>query len=245
MCSNIFLRLFVATTICSSNYFRRFLLVTHQLYKGYIQFFYSEFQSVTSNTHSLIHVVEDCERFGPLPTISSYPFENHLFQIGNKLRSGRLPLLQINNRLTEMSSAKNFPILEQPIQKEEMKFSYIKMHDALTLTTKFVNKWLLTRNKEIVPMNYANSSGINGTRLIKVMNVFTEPLDSTEINVFQAKAIPTNFAESKLYKVNEVLCKFVTTTVYEQTVFVPLHHIHPKNEQYSAIPCNRFPISIK
>lgn len=106
-----------------------------------------------------------------------------------------------------------------------------RLPHALTLKTNFVNKWFMTKNKEIVAMNYANSSGINGSRLIEVMNVFTEPLDSSDINVFQAKAIPTNFADSKLYEVSEVLCKFVTTTVYEQTVFVPLHHTYPENEQ--------------
>lgn len=233
-----FVRLFAATTICSTDYFRRFLPVAHQLFKEFIQFFYSEFGSVTSNTHNLIHVVEECERFGPLPTISSYPFENHLFKIKKSLRSGRLPLAQIINRLGEMSSYKNnvirnlnYPNLKYPMKDNESKFAYIEIREGLKLTTKFVNKWFLTRNTEIVAMNYADESGINGSRLIEIGNLFTDPLDSTEINVFQAKISSKNFDESKKYKVDEVLCKFVTTTMFEQTVFVPLHHTYPDNEQ--------------
>lgn len=233
-----FVRLFAATTICSSNYYRRFLPVAHQMFKEFIKFYYSEFRSVTSNTHNLIHVVEECERFGPLPTISSYPFENHLFKIKKSLRSGRLPLVQVINRLSEMSNAKtktiftpNYPYLKTSLKDDESKFSCIELRDGLTLTTTFVNKWFLTKNDAIVAMNFADISGINGCRLTEIGNVFTEPLDSSDIHVYQAKTTSSNFEESKCYKFNEVLCKFVTTTILEETVFVPLHHTYPHHEQ--------------
>ncbi|XP_053687147.1 uncharacterized protein LOC128736685 [Sabethes cyaneus] len=47
------------------------------------------FGTVTSNIHNLTHVVEDVEKKGSLPSISTYPFENHLYQIKNMVRSGR------------------------------------------------------------------------------------------------------------------------------------------------------------
>lgn len=135
-----FVRLFCAVTICSTNYFRRFLQVAHQLFKEFIEYFYEEFRSVTSNTHNLIHVVAECERFGPLPTISSYPFENHLFKIKKSLRSGRLPLVQIINRLSEMSFAQtksfqisNYPNFKYAMKEDASKFLYIEIRDGFTL----------------------------------------------------------------------------------------------------------------
>lgn len=80
-----FVRLFCATSICSTLYFRRFLPVAKQLFKEFIKVYYDTFSSATSNIHNVI--LDEVVRFGPLPTLSSYPFENHLYKIKNMLRS--------------------------------------------------------------------------------------------------------------------------------------------------------------
>lgn len=235
-----FLRLFIATTICSSNYFKRFLPVALQLFKDFISSYYSEFNSVTSNTHNLIHVVDECERFGPLPSMSSYPFENHLFKIKNLLRSGRLPLPQVINRLTEMSfvesasmrSVADFPNYKYPNKKKPFQFSHVELREGFVLNTKFENKWFLTRNGEIVAMNCVDSSGINDSKLKKIGDFFNAPIKSSKINVFQTtNTAENNFEGNKTYQINDILCKLVATTIFSQTVFVPLHHSYPDDEQ--------------
>lgn len=59
----------------------------------------------SSNLHNLCHLVDDVKRFGPLNTISAYPFESKLFVIKNLVRSGRLPLGQVANRISELQEA--------------------------------------------------------------------------------------------------------------------------------------------
>lgn len=58
-------------------------------------------QFPTFNCHSLIHLVDDVRRYGPLDGISCFPFENHLGKLKKAIRKPSLPLQQIINRLSE------------------------------------------------------------------------------------------------------------------------------------------------
>ncbi|XP_058056194.1 uncharacterized protein LOC131207591 [Anopheles bellator] len=76
--------------VAARNYLRKFV-------EGY----YKETNTITSNIHLLTHVVDEVDRFGPLPTISTYSFENCLGQLKRKIKSCRRPLEQIANRVQE------------------------------------------------------------------------------------------------------------------------------------------------
>lgn len=76
-----FTNLFCAVTICSSDFYKIYLPVAAILFENFVENYEQFFKSVSSNQHNLVHVVDEVRRFGPLNTISSYPFENHLFQI--------------------------------------------------------------------------------------------------------------------------------------------------------------------
>lgn len=53
------------------------------------------------NVHSLIHLPNDCERFGSLDSFSAFKFENRLRLLRRKLRSSNRPLEQLVNRMEE------------------------------------------------------------------------------------------------------------------------------------------------
>lgn len=103
-----FLDLFCATTICSCEYFSRFLPVAQVHFEDYIKCFRQTFRCISSNIHNLVHVTSEVERFGPLDTLSSYPFENQLFNVKKMLRTGKNPLQQVINRITEETLVTNF-----------------------------------------------------------------------------------------------------------------------------------------
>jgi len=64
------------------------------------------------NMHSLIHTVDDVVRFGPLNTISCFPFENHLRLLKKLVRKAEMPLQQIVWRIFEQNVWKSFvPLL--------------------------------------------------------------------------------------------------------------------------------------
>lgn len=231
-----FSNLFCAVTICSSSYFHRFLPVAKILFKDFITNYHRQFNSATSNIHNLAHVVDEVQRFGALPSISSYPFENHLHQIKKLVRTGRLPLSQIINRLSEKSSynpdlkdkSVPYPSLKNPFKEDNNKYSIIQLSKNFTLKNSFPDKWFLMNDKTIVAMNYADSNGINGSELLRFDNLFMNPLPSMNILVFYSSDITCK--TQKMYPLQQILCKLVAIVVNNEVVFVPLHHTLPSTE---------------
>uniref|UniRef100_A0A4Y0BIJ4 Uncharacterized protein n=1 Tax=Anopheles funestus TaxID=62324 RepID=A0A4Y0BIJ4_ANOFN len=60
---------------------------------------------VASNIHNLLHVYNDVRKFGPLYSISFYPFENEMQHIKQLQRSGYKSLEQVAKRLFEFENA--------------------------------------------------------------------------------------------------------------------------------------------
>ena len=59
------------------------------------------------NMHSVIHIVDDVELFGPLDNISSFPFENYLRCMKKLVRRPSMPLQQLMCRMSEMDTHKS------------------------------------------------------------------------------------------------------------------------------------------
>lgn len=231
----MFVYLFCATTICSSGYYRRLWPVAHKLFEHFIAFYYKIFNSVTSNVHNLIHVSSECERFGGLDGISTYPFENHLYVTRNLIRSGNHPLEQVANRLTEIMYANEnvmlrpiikYPVLFNSLKNNPNKYSGVKLRENSTLTSDYANKWFFTKSCDIVSLKYIDQSGICGETVIEMNNVFDQPFPSSVIHVYQTKNL-SNMAPPKMFAFSDVICKFFITNIYGVTIFVPLHHTLP------------------
>ena len=80
-----------------------FLEYAGQLLKYFVQSFctlYAEDQLVY-NVHSLIHLVEDAKKFGPLDNVSSFKYENYLGRLKKLVRSAQKPCVQIVKRILE------------------------------------------------------------------------------------------------------------------------------------------------
>lgn len=235
----MFIYLFCAVTICSNDFYRKYLKVAHQLFENFIVYHYKLFESVTSNVHNLIHITQECERFGSLPTLSGYPFENHLYTIKNLIRSGRKPLEQVVNRLTEIMYANEgnsnssdtiiYPFVFKTMKDDCTKFLCVRIKEGFTLDNSNANKWFLTKNREIISLKYVLKTGICGEKLTNINNAFNEPFSSSLLNVFQTKHI-SNTEPLKKYAFTDVLCKFVATHFSDKTTFIPLQHTLPLND---------------
>lgn len=231
-----FLNLFCAVTICSTHYYRRFLPIARQLFDTFVKTNYRIFRSVTMNIHNLNHIVDEVERFGDLSTLSSYPFENNLYKIKLMLRSGRFPLCQIVNRLSEITSSQInsqkkidvYPLFKYPVKNDISKYHYVELREGFLLRSNFENKWFMNRNRDIIAMEYVNPNGIFGLKLRDVKEFFKYPLLSTHLNVFQTEW--HDFHNLEKYSFKDVLCKLVAVVVFDKTVFVPMHHTFPVNE---------------
>lgn len=58
-----------------------------------------------SNIHKVTHIADDIDQYGPLSTISTYPFENFLKELKRKVRANASSIEQVSRRIFESSSA--------------------------------------------------------------------------------------------------------------------------------------------
>lgn len=89
-------------------------------------------------------LVEDVKKFGPLPFISSYPFENTLGYVKRMVRHGNLPLSQVSKRLTEISD-----LIITNIKNENNAIfvsNQIKTQHQNFLTTTSINGFIYPKN---------------------------------------------------------------------------------------------------
>lgn len=99
-----FLLLNCAVNILSCNTYKDYWDIAQSLLMDYIQGHIKIYgmDSVGSNVHLASHAVADVKKFGCLPGISAYPFENYLGQMKGLLRSGHRPLAQLTKRIAEL-----------------------------------------------------------------------------------------------------------------------------------------------
>lgn len=234
---NNFANLFCAVIICSADYYKQYLPVARKLFEDFINNYFVHFNAITSNVHNLIHVVDEVKRFGPLHTISSYPFENHLAQLKKLVRSGKDPLEQIANRITEKrfvtksesKSAVTYPLVKYPVKTDPSKFSHIELSDSFVLTAKEQDRYFLTKQSNVVAMEYANLTSICGRQLLDCTDIFTEPFSSSWLKVYKTKCI-SKLGSPTIYDLNQILCKLVAVSIHGETSFVPLLHTFAPGE---------------
>ncbi|XP_055543355.1 uncharacterized protein LOC129728906 [Wyeomyia smithii] len=232
---NHFLVLFVAVTICSCSIYTEYLSLAQHMFECYIIEFKNIYgaECVTSNVHNLEHIVGDVIRFGPLPSISSYPFENALFQIKRQLRHGQNSLEQVANRITEKSSLPlKIQHAEYPAIKRIGNIVQCYIKSDFFLSTNFKNSWFLTKTKEIARMTSAcmdeNRKIIITARLVQKPELFfPKPIRSSYLHIYKVNKLYFNSENS--YKLDDVFCKLVAIRYKgNEFEFTPLQHTLPK-----------------
>lgn len=250
-----FLHLNTAVTILSCKYYSEYLNIAEVLLKCYVEQFIDIYgiDSISSNVHNICHVIDDVRKFGPLPEISSYPFENHLGQIKALVRSGNLPLSQISRRIVELSTL-NFSkstrnccttyveeIINHVHDIPTCRNAYKRLHLAndFVLSNDNKNRYFMTNNGEIVSMINAtffeDKIHVYGATLKNKYNFFVKPFASSRLNIFASKGvIYTNsegctkyicdFSDPTLYSSSDIKCKLFCLPYHNEFIFIPLLH---------------------
>nr|CAI5866941.1 unnamed protein product [Callosobruchus analis] len=117
---------------------------------------------VTYNVHNLIHLAEDVKTHGSLDSFSAFKFENHMFEIKKQLKSSRLPLQQLHNRIKErmdmrhIDKVKVFPIITF---KDHCIFSVETANFVLSLKSN-ENSCLLRDGRVLVVNKFTTNNGL-------------------------------------------------------------------------------------
>lgn len=231
-----FVLLFCGVTICSTKSYIQYTDLADRLFSDYIEGYINIYgiDSITSNVHNLCHVVDDVKRFGPLPEISAYPFENRLGYIKKLLRNGHRPLAQVAKRMNELSNSehkiknnKKYPRIynEEKNVIEKKQFKAIEVADGFTIARNDRDKWFLTLDNNIIAMEHAYNSEekicVLGKRLKKLIDFFERPFKSSRLNIYLADI---NKYENCTVNVESIKCKLFALPYKNHFVFVPLLH---------------------
>ncbi|XP_049300465.1 uncharacterized protein LOC125774091 isoform X2 [Anopheles funestus] len=225
---------YVAQTLLSNQYFEIYWEYAGQLLQKYVADFSSVYSRglLTSNVHNLLHVHADVSMFGPLPTISSYPYENKLQFIKRLVRTGPRTLEQVVCRLTELRE------VEVAVSQELKVYPHLKIKSGeviLHIRKDFLlrqgnrNGWFLTKDKEIIRYYTATQDSenvyIEGHILQKKSLSFTRPCNSDIIFNFDGRLDDLSNEVAKI-NVDRVMCKLAAVSVDEGISyhFSPLLH---------------------
>lgn len=237
-----FLLLSCAVTILSCNTYNVYVDIAKALLEEYLEGCINIYgvDSISSNFHNLCHVIDDVKKFGALPGISAYQFENSLGQLKSLVRSGKQPLKQIAHWVTRQSNTGNKSDAQEFHLKGEIKdaiYRKIYLKDFM-LGRDDKNSWFLTKNNDIVKLqNVSLQEGnilITGKQLENQQDFFTLPFKSSKLNIFSADYSKNQsmaseepqheFLLQKQYNLTEIKCKLFCLTYRNKSVFLPLLH---------------------
>lgn len=223
-----FLIFFCAVTIVSCEEYLKFIDIAETLFQDYINNFINIYgrDAISINVHNLCHVVSDVRKFGPLPDISAYQFENFLGKLKNFLRGGHRPLAQIAKRIAEFSILNTDD--DNKYSSQETQFisnKKIQITNGFSLSVGSKNKWFMTKGKEIVAMVNASKNEniitINGIAIKEKHDFFESPVKSSRINIYASNG---KTSEPKSYSLNNIKCKLFCLEYKSELVFFPLLH---------------------
>ena len=192
---------------------------------------------VNSNVHSLLHVLEDVEKFGDLGTISAYDFEARLHDIRQLVRTGRYSLAQAVNRIFELQRVEANRLKQvvpntRPTVRSVGRYTEAVIRKGFILRDNFRDQWFLTKDGHVILYHDAKMVGeelhVKGHQITHQESTFTSPCPSEEINV-----CTVHMRNISTYTIigpsSAILCKLaaVEGSTPSEYVVVPLTHTYP------------------
>ncbi|KAF9806450.1 hypothetical protein SFRURICE_001245 [Spodoptera frugiperda] len=202
----------------------------HCVFVDHFKDFYGE-DYMTSNVHNVVHITDEVQRFGPLPTFSAYPFENKLFSIKRMLRQGNNPLAQVAKRCSEVSKITKNRENQQLENREPFVTTNSRNLTVLHLkeyiiSTKSKDKYFLCNSNDVLEVKkisvVSSEIKIYCYKIWDLVEVFEKPVKSSYLNIFKAK-LPARRTDT-IVGPQDIKMKLVCTEHNNHLYFVPLLH---------------------
>lgn len=194
---------------------------------------------VVYNVHSLLHLCADVQTYGPIERYSCFPFENYLQSLKRRIRSKKLPLQQVCNRITEEENIeieiKSFdtptylpkrlffpnPNIFDHFKCEKLIYKNMKISVKLPDNTVAVGNQIYVI-KEIIFID--GKYKCIGTTFKYVDNLYQYPIPSSKLGIYYVKSI--NINTSTAFFVNDISHKCLRLPFKEGFgVFPIIHHV--------------------
>ncbi|XP_070179237.1 uncharacterized protein [Littorina saxatilis] len=196
------------------------------------------------NVHGILHVADDVNVFGPLDTVSAFPFENFLGQIKRLVRKPNLPLQQVVHRLAEKKAQKKKKTkIENALKKQHFlgplppnfppcnQFHQLKQDDVLISAdaadvrdncVKIGNDFCLLRNIVTVPQAEGQDIFVVHEHFTQVRDFFDCPFQSSDLGISLVNRPSGHMQVSPL---EDIVCKYYLLPFRGSFVAIPLLHL--------------------
>lgn len=204
-------------------------------------------QFLVYNVHTLIHLPDDVEKYGPLDSFSGFPFENYFSNVKSLVRSSKKPLQQICRRLHELSFLN--PDINN-IDPQAVQYSvehvtgpliygvnickqYKKLFHKDTSYSTFdhsaANSYFLSKDRKVVRienivLELNKKTHIIGKQFLVYKSLYLYPIDSKSLNIY----IIENISEYLEYwSLDDIVAKMmILPTTDDKLVSFPILHTH-------------------
>lgn len=231
--------------LCSSKIYKHYRPIASKLFNIYVKEYVTIYgqNSISSNVHNLIHVVEDLQSCGAdtLMEISTYKYENALRMIGLQMKHTNRPLEQVICRSIErdkIQSDSKFDTIQsiqfRPNFLREFKLGTDLFYKKIAIKPGVVlsngrkscnDAWFMTTLKEIVKFEYANKGSelLYGYKIKEKRAFFSSPLNSMKIDIYQC---PNKLEDNlEAFSINCIQAKMMRISYNkDDLVFIPLVH---------------------
>lgn len=195
------------------------------------------------NVHCLIHLAEDCKKFGVLDNFSAFPFENALKDIKKLVRKPDKILQQLVGRLAEKrirnnttASGKTFQLKKEheagPVPNIET-CKNVRQYGQLHTSKCFISCTLgdncfMTRERKpcLVRNIICNSESVAMAVIeyfVVIDNFFNYPLPSSQINIFHVNRLAETY---DVVAIDALIHKFVCMPSERSGSFILIPLIH-------------------
>ncbi len=183
--------------------------------------------SISFNVHALTHIVDDVRKFQrTLISLSSYPYEDYLGQLGSLVRSAHYPARQVARRIHEMNvfkvhSRKNKKIgLSGSDPHDPTSFRNLSM-EKYFYNGNFANQFCQVDHEDIFFIHHFTKMDgqdyAHGIYLKEVASFFDVPCESKSFNIVVVTYIPLEKSEAAVIlsiPVQRITGKYYIMPVY-------------------------------
>lgn len=167
---------------------------------------------VVYNVHNLLHLANDCRKFGKLDNFSAFQYENELHVIKNMVKGRSKPLQELVNRLRiryKIKSLKSRAItLDDGFVRKSSwskgpttgllgySFSKFNINGRTISTLQGDNALFLSNNSVVLASNFIetkNGDFVVGKRFLRYTDFYVDPIPSSELGIYQADKLSNHF----------------------------------------------------
>ena len=201
-----FLMLSIGVRILNSNFVNiaSYMDCAEKLLSTFVEYAHRFFgrEFVTLNVHSLIHLVDNCRKYGKLLEFSAFSFENFLYKLKTSILSAKNPIVSVKNQMMTSS----YTCHDKHVKPEQIivgqrafisgdmfEIMWIKLNNETISKSPSESYWILKENDMIIKVvKMVKNERMAASHIIvqakvaeKTEDYFIKPIPSKDVGIYK------------------------------------------------------------